>query len=240
MLGRRRAWLTVAALVIAALVVASAYISATASTAISPSCKSLSIDSKNYPLTENGFSYMCGLQSASDGRLRISLNDYRFADGSAIQWQCSGPALNGTASCSNSGVYLLVNATVENLGSEDAPVGPDFQVLLNESDGQTISNGEFGADAAFPGQVPGASVPSASGGTYLPPGSRADYWFIFYVPGVTLAESQGLVLRYLVWREWSYGGTWSNGGFVCPCESLQVQLIILNLKAPSAANTQLV
>jgi hypothetical protein len=219
-----------AAFVIAAFIVALAYMSATTSTILSPSCKALSIDSKNYPLTENGFSYACGLQSTSDGRLRISLNNYHFADGNAIQWQCSGAVLNGSASCSSSGIYMLVNATIENVGSGDAPIGPDFRVLLNESDGHTVGNGEFGANAVFPGQVPDTSVTSVSGGTYLPPGGTANYWFIFYIPGVTLAGTQSLTLRYLVWPEWSYGGTWSNGGFSCPCESPQVQLVVLNLK----------
>jgi len=135
----------------------------------SPSCRALSLGWSDIPRQQGGFTYMCGLGSVSDGRIDLTLNNYRFADGSTIEWQCSG-ALNGSSGCSSSGVYLLANVTLTNIGEGDAPIGPDLYVNVSDTGSPSlhIGNGEYGADAIFPGQYPNRSIPAVSGGTYLP------------------------------------------------------------------------
>jgi hypothetical protein len=195
---------------------------------LSPSCDSLSITPNNYPFTEKSFGYVCGRQSASDGRLSITLNGYRFADGSSIDWQCPASFHNGSStSCSISGFFLLVNATIQNVGSGNASVGPTFQVSLSNAAGAPVKNGELGANASFSGH-PDASIPSESGSVYLPPGAVVSYWLIFNLPGVNQSDTPNLGLQYLVLRELSYGGAWDGGGaFACgACEKPDVQLIV--------------
>jgi len=195
----------------------------------SASCTSLGIDSTTIPNPDPGFNYVCGQTSVSDGRLSITLNNYHFADGGSIGWVCSEAVANGSSGCSSSGVYLLVNATIRNVGNGNASVGPDLYFRLNNTMGPAIGNGEYGANAEFPGQHPNASVPAEGGGTYLPSGGGATYWFIFYVPNVALKDTANLKLWYLSLPEWQYGGTWEgNGGFGCPCVDTHVQLVVLD------------
>jgi hypothetical protein len=227
----RRTWIFIVLLVIVSLVIASTAFLVSNSSPFSASCVSLGIDSTTVPNPNPGFTYVCGQTSVSDGRLSITLNNYHFANGGSIDWACSGATsvINGSSGCSSPGVYLLVNATIRNVGNGNASVGADFYFHLNNSMGSAIGNGEYGANAVFPGQRPNASVPAQNGGTYLPPGGGATYWFIFYVSNVALKDTPNLRLWYLSWPEWEYGGTWEgNGGFRCPCVDTHVQLVVLD------------
>jgi hypothetical protein len=227
MVARRTLLATAAAMVAVILGVA---VAATASPqqSLSPSCDALSVTPKNYPFAESSFAYVCGQQSVSDGRLSVTLNGYRFADGSSIDWQCPAGSHNGSSSsCPVSGFFLLVNATIQNVGSGNASVGPSFQVWMSDTAGSPVENGELGANASFPGQHPSSSIPSVDGGVYLPPGAKASYWLIFNLPGVSQRDTPDLTLKYLVLRELSYGGEWEGGSFACgPCETPDVQLIV--------------
>jgi hypothetical protein len=230
----RRALVFIVVIVIVALVVAATAFLVSSPNQFSTSCTSLGIGSATYHNPEPGFEYVCGRTSVSDGRLLITLNNYRFAGGSSIDWVCSGAVINGSTECSSSDVYLLVNATIKNVGEGNASIGADFYVSLNNSVGQSVGNGEYGTNAVFPGQYPNASVPAQNGGTYLPPGGRVTYWFIFYVPNTGLKDTQNLRLQYLDWTEIGYGGTWmENGGFRCPCQDTHVHLVVLG-RLPSA------
>ncbi len=207
------------------------------SSSLSPSCDSLSLTRKNFPTRETSFQFVCGRQSVSDGRLSITLNGYRFAEGKSVDWQCPAGIHNGSStSCTISDFLLLVNATIENVGGGNTSIGLGFGVSMSNTEGPLVGNGgEFGADALFPGQHPSASMPSQNGGVYLPPGAKVSYWLIFTLPpSVNQSNSHNLSLQYLVYREVSYGGNWKGGGgFACgPCEKPNVDLILVG--TPSA------
>jgi hypothetical protein len=228
----RRKWIFVILVVIVTLVVAATAFLVSNPNPFSMSCVSLGIDSATFPNPNQGFTYVCGRASVSDGRVSITLNNYHFADGASIDWVCSGAVINGSSGCSSSGVYLMVNATIRNVGGGNASVGADFYFHLNNSMGSAIENGEYGANAVFPGQRPNASVPAQSGGTYLPPGGVVTYWFIFYLPNIALKDTPNLKLWYLSWPEWEYGGAWEgSGGFRCPCMDTHVGLVVLGTAA---------
>ncbi|MDA4117042.1 MAG: hypothetical protein OK455_01710 [Thaumarchaeota archaeon] len=80
---------------------------------LSPSCNSLGVNSGKLPIAGPGLEYVCGRSPVSDGRLSITLNNYHFADGAGIQWK------HGSGGRS---VYLLVNATIENVGGARVPI----------------------------------------------------------------------------------------------------------------------
>jgi hypothetical protein len=198
---------------------------------LSPSCDSLSLTRKNFPTLETSFQFVCGRQSVSDGRLSITVNGYRFADGKSVDWQCPPGIQNGSStSCTISEFLLLVNATIKNVGGGNTSVGPSFGVSMSSTTGPPVGNGaELGANALFPGQRPGSSIPSQNGGVYLPPGASASYWLIFLPPSVNQSSARNLSLQYLAFREVHYGGIWQGGGgFACgPCETPNVELIVV-------------
>lgn len=200
----------------------------------SPSCGALSVGWNDLARQQSGFTYLCGLGSVSDGRLAMTLNNYHFADGSTIKWQCSGAALNGSSPCSSSGIYLLANATFTNIGQGDTAIGPILYARVdnnNTTPAQHAGNGEYGADAIFPGQYPDRSVPAVSGGVYLPPKASATYWFLFYLPNVSIKDIPNWKLYTLSLVNPEYGGTWDGGGgFSCvpvPCQDPMTELIVL-------------
>lgn len=211
---------------VAGLVVALGVITLSSPSSLSASCDSLSVRPTNYRGQQPGFSYVCGQSSVSDGRLLITLNNYRFSEGSLIDWQCSSTHLNASSGCSTSGVFVLANVTIANVGGMGASVGPSFNVVMTDGNEQ-VGNGELGADATFPGQFPSSSMPSRSGGTYIPPGGRETYWLLFNFPTLAPGDIQNLRLRYLVLAEQDYGGTWDGSGFICPCQDVHTQLILL-------------
>jgi hypothetical protein len=227
----RRTLLPVATASAAVVVVAAVFAASMASSpaSLSPSCDSLAVTPKNSPFTGGSSEYVCGRQSVSDGRLSITLNGYRIADGKSIDWQCPADIHNGSShSCSISDFLLLVNATIQNVGSGNTSIGLSFWVWLSNSAGAPVENGEFGANALFPGQHPNASIPSQNGGLYLPPGAKASYWLIFVLPGVNQSNAHDLSLQYLMMWEQHYGGKYEGGGaFACgPCERLDVHLTV--------------
>src|SRR2546423_1144137 len=100
----------------------------------SPTCDALSVNPKNSPFTYSSFQYVCGRQSVSDGRLSITLNGYRFADGKSIDWQCPAGIHNGSStSCTISDFLLLVNTTIENVGGGNTSVGSHFWVSMSNA-----------------------------------------------------------------------------------------------------------
>jgi hypothetical protein len=195
----------------------------------SPSCASLSVSWNGLARQQGGYSYLCGLGSVSDGRLAITLNNYRFVDGSTIDWRCPGTSLNGS-SCLSSGVYLIANVTVDNVGKGNTSMGPSLYFDANNSAGQSIANGEYGADAVFPGLSPNASIPAVGGGVHLPPGASVTYWYIFYAPKVAVSDVHDLTLHWLSYAEVEYGGTWNGYGNSCvpvPCQDPMTELIVV-------------
>ena len=111
------------------------------SSSLSPSCDSLSVNRKTFPTMETSFQFVCGRQSVSDGRLSITLNGYRFADGKSVDWQCSAGIHNGSStSCTISDFLLLVNATIENIGGGNTSVGPNFWVSMSNAAGAPVGS----------------------------------------------------------------------------------------------------
>jgi hypothetical protein len=229
-------WALVAAVMIgASLISAVAYTTQYVSPYPSPSCATLQVTRHSLP---SGLStYLCGTKGVSDGKLSMTLNNYRFVDGRTLNWVCYGSA-NGT-SCSSSGVYLLANATFTNVGQGNTSIGPDLFVnVTNAYTGTDLSNGELGANVTFPGQYPNSSLPASPGGAFLPPGKTITYWFIFVLPSANLKDIPDLRLNFVSFAESVYGGVWEGGGqFRCPCGNPEVDLIIAT--SPSTPNTTL-
>ena len=189
----------------------------------SPSCAALKITRNSLASSNLIKTYVCGSSEVSDGNLKMTLNDYLFSVGSAIDWVCPGGynANHSSPSCSSSGVYLLANITITNIGGGNASIGPDLQV--NATDGyRPASNSEYGANAVFPGQYPNSSIPAQGGGVFLPPGSSRTYWYIFYMPQVPASDIPNLKLNLISVNDQLYGGDWEGGGsFRCIPKSCQ-------------------
>lgn len=177
--------------------------------------------------TENGFSYVCGNGSASDGRLIIVVHNHHFAQARNIPFQ--PPSSVGPAD-----VFLLINVSISNVGGGNTSVGGAFFVQVTDGSPQSIGNGEYIDNVSFPNEYPNYSMPENSGGLYLPPGAKADLWLLFYLPiqgtenNQTTISLSNLQLQYLLFNELGYGGYYNdNGSFGCgPCETLKVKFII--------------
>src|SRR5207302_2866927 len=118
-MAERWEFLTVAMASAVIVMVAFSTVASTAGppSSLSPSCDSLSLTRKTFPMMDTSFQFVCGRQSVSDGRLLITVNGYRFADGKSVDWQCPPGVHNGSStSCTISDFLLLVNATIENVG----------------------------------------------------------------------------------------------------------------------------
>jgi len=201
----------------------------------SPSCQALGIG-WNSVSHQSGLTYICGSGSVSDRRLNMTLNSYRFVNGDMITWPCIGSGLNGTktgpTTCSlGDGVYMLANITFTNVGGGNTSLGADL--YTNVTNGlQFVGNGEYGIDARFPGQYPNQSVPAVNGGAFLPPGSSATYWFVFYLPNTSVKDIPNLTLNTVSNVDWEYGGDWEGGGgFSCipvACLNPMTDLIVVS------------
>ena len=222
--------LVMASVVLGALLVGSVLLYSTQgeSPYLSASCAALHVTRNSIPTGSTITSYTCGRGTASDGRLRITVNNYTVEDGRTIQWLCPAGynAYNGT-SCSSSGVYLLANVTVANVGTGNSSVGPDLYV--NASDGALPEvTSEYGANAYFPGEHPNGTVP-ITGGAFLPPGTARTYWFVFYMAGAAAKDIPSIKLHLVVLPENEYGGDWEGGGsFRCipvGCDQTMTDLI---------------
>ncbi len=196
----------------------------------SASCAALSITWNDIPRQQSGFGYVCGSGGVSDGRLTMTLNNYHFADGHTINWVCPSTSLNGSSPCTSSGVYLLANVTVKNIGQGNTSIGPTLYASVNSSTSQPIGNGEYAANATFAQLNPNESIPAVNGGVFLPPGAKVTYWFIFYIPNVVMSDVPNLKLFWLSLVELEYGGTWDGGSFSCvpvQCQNPMTELVVL-------------
>jgi hypothetical protein len=167
----------------------------------SSSCAALKITRNSVAGSNEINTYVCGSGTVADPDLRMTLNNYYFVDGRSIQGLTSG-------------VYLLANITIANIGTGNTSIGPTLYV--NASDGSTpTGNSEEGVDVTFPNTYPNASVP-AQGGAFLPPGAARTYWYIFYMPGATVTDIPHMTLSLVSMFELQYGGDWEGGGsFKC-------------------------
>jgi hypothetical protein len=186
------------------------------------SCRSIVSSSFSYAFPDK--TYVCGQSSASDGRLKITVHNYHFANGSQIDF-IFPPSNFANKSYSQSGLFLLVNSTVQNVGDGNTSIGPFYVVISNG--GSEIGNSEYMANAKFPNEFPNQTIPSTNGGLYLPPGSKADLWLIFYVPTSNVNSISNLKLQYLLFQETIYGGAYRGGGaYDCPCGNPNIEFII--------------
>jgi len=182
---------------------------------------------------ESGFTPTCGIGQASDGRLRITVHNYHFAQARDIQFRF---APNQQPVMSDE-VFMLVNVTIENIGEGNTSVGAGWgAAVLNDTsyvDGVT----NFIVNASFPSTYPNQTIPDyvRGGGMYLPPGSKADFWIFFYVPfsrvvSSNMVEASGFRLQLVTYTEFSYGGTYiGNGGFNCQkvaCQETDTEFVI--------------
>jgi hypothetical protein len=182
-----------------------------------------------------------GVGSASDGRLKITLNNYHFDVGSDILFQGGGGASvdkNTSVSTATTGyaygydadygLYVLLNMTFQNVGSGPAPIGAGWVAIGNST--SSLGNGEYFANATFPGEFPNASLAShiAWGGQNLPAGSSLTVWLIFGINGVSLKQAtSSLVLQNYTYYEQEYGGVYEgSGAYRCPCQTPMVEFVI--------------
>ena len=199
----------VAIVLIAALTTGSEY--------VSPSCSALGVTFSDLPASGPGVQYSCGRGTVSDGRLSITLNNYHFAEGASIE------------GVGGQGVYLLVNATVENLGDGGAHMWNYFSVTLTNGTAPAADFSARNPSAVFPGQFPNTSAPASP--AELPPHSSATYWFLFgSESAVSLNGTRNVKLKQMVWHEYDYGEVMSEyGQWECgQCTDLQTRVLVLD------------
>jgi len=182
---------------------------------------------------EKGFATACGIDQASDGRLKITVHSYHFAQASDIQFRFAAnqqPVLPDE-------VFILVNVTVENIGGGNTTVGAGWEATVLNGASYVDGVTNFIVNASFPSTYPNQTIPDyeRGGGIYLPPGSRADFWIFFYVPfsrvvSSNIAEATSFRLQLVTYKEFSYGGTYiENGGFNCQkvaCQDTNTEFVI--------------
>ena len=180
---------------------------------------------------ENGFTPVCGINDASDGRLRITFNNYHIAQAKDIQFQFSP---NEQPPLPNE-VFLLLNVTVDNLGGGNTSIGGGWQVVLLNGTSSLPESSNFIANATFPGTFPNQTIPDRNGGLYLSPGSNVSLWVFIYIPlgnsvSSNINKTSDFRLQFLMYRELTYGGTYEgDGSFGClkvACTNPDVQFII--------------
>jgi len=174
-----------------------------------------SLLSSDPQVSEAGYSAVCGISQASDGRLSIAVHNYHFDQAKNIQFHFSSnqqPPLPDE-------VFLLVNVSVTNIGGGNASIGGTM----------------FIANASFTATYPNQTIPDINGGLYLPPGSKTDFWIFFYVrfqpvASSDLAAASGFKVEFVTFNENSYGGNYlGQGAYDCKetaCQRPDVELII--------------
>jgi len=192
-----------------------------------------SIVSKGLSYLTSGYTYVCGIGSALDGRLNITVHNYRFDQAKNIGFE---PNPYEQLPLPDT-VILLVNVTVENIGGGNATMGAGFQAaVLNGTSyagaTQTIAN------VSLPNLSPNQAIPDylgRCGCIYLPPEGRANLWLLFYISFTSLtnssiAQASAFKLQFLTYWEHGYGGSYLGyGAFSCrttPCQDLRVEFII--------------
>jgi len=225
MAGFRLGWKVVAALAIAVvIIVAVAY-------EVYPRQQQCS------RIVEQGYTDFCGSVSASDGKtLKITIDGYTFAQTKYLNFT-SEPGYQLPEAYD---VFLVVNVTVQNVGTGNTSMGP-LWMTLSKGSGYVNNNTEFYANATIPrGVFPNMTAPDVNGDIYLPPGSTVRYWAWFYVPFSNLNQSgnidltRNISLQTMTYPESSYGGDYEgHGGFSClpnPCQNPDV-LFVINASA---------
>jgi hypothetical protein len=161
-----------------------------------------------------GYDTVVGNNTASDGRLIITLNNYAFANASDLyRYTKSDAFLVGD-------IYMLLNMTVSNVGGDNTSILASFFIIYSYQ-GTMESNGIYAAGVTFSGLNPNQTYPSTDGGLYLPPGKTARFWIISNV------ESSHIKLLKLIYLEHIYGGNYlGNGQYSGGVESLSVEFII--------------
>lgn len=153
-----------------------------------------------------GYQIVAGNNSATDGRLEITLNNYYFENG-----------------------FAYVNATFQNVGNGDAFYQPAVLEIANGLN--TYSNGELFLNETFSNEFPNMTVPDYThyGGFNLAPGSSSTYCVVFsfqFVPN--MGNGSGYAVKQFMAFERGYGGTYEGqNAYACPCENTMVEFIIL-------------
>lgn len=228
MLPTKRGRILLVAIVIVAISVAALLVYDFSSSGLSPSCAS-AVGTMTY-VTSPGYSYACGPNSASDGRLDISVHNYHFDQAKNIQFQYSS---NEQPLLPNE-VLLLVNVSIANIGGGNVSIGGGWYAWILNGTAQ-VTNTNLIVNATFPGTYPNQTIPDANGGLYLAPGKKADLWIFFYVrfQNVTsnnIVQAYGFKLKIVTFNENSYGGTYLGGGsYDCrrvACQRPDVEFIV--------------
>ena len=182
---------------------------------------------------QTGFTPVCGVDEASDGRLDIAVHNFHFAQAKDIQFHF---APNQQSPLPDE-VFMVVNVTVENVGGGNTTVGAGWEAEILNSTSYVEGVTNFIANATFHNTYPNQTIPNYAqwAGLYLPPGSHSDFWIFFYVPFPTvdssnIVETSNFRLQFLVYRELSYGGTYlGNGSMNCrtiACQTPDVEFIV--------------
>ena len=182
---------------------------------------------------QGGFTYVCGNDSVSDGRLAITIHSYKFLAAKDIQFHFA-PNENPVEPDE---VFLLVNVTVRNIGGGNASIGPSFNVaVLNGT--SYVDATQFIANASFPNSYPNEVIPDVEyhcGCLYIPPGANTSLWLFFTIPFIpaspnNINKTSNLAVQLLAYREFSYGGTYDGyGSFSCqkiPCLTTNTEFLI--------------
>jgi len=192
---------------------------------LSPECQSL-VASGLKLQPESGFTYICGNMTASDGRLSVTVHNYRFAQAQNISFENSP----NEPKPAPQDIFAIVNTTVVNVGNGNFTLGGGFLVQVAGNSFPPVQNTDFSINATFPGEYPNRTLPNISGGVYMPPGARVDFRALFFVPNATSTIMPSLSLQYFGYRELRYGGNYiGGGGFSCisgTCQTTLTELII--------------
>lgn len=118
-------------------------------------------------------------------------------------------------------------------------MGAGFQAAVLNNTSSYVDATQFIVNASFPNTFPNESIPNyeqAENIVYLPPGSKADLWLLFYIsffPSASgnINQTSNFKLQVLTYNDIHYGGTYMGpaGGFGClkvACERLDNEFII--------------
>lgn len=219
-------WKTLLAIVISAIIITASLVAIQNNASkLSPVCQSL-VASGFKLQPESGFTYICGNMTASDGRLSIIVHKYRFAQAQNISFENSP----NEPKPAPQDVFAIVNTTVVNVGPGNFTLGGGFLAQIAGNTFPPVQNTDFSINATFPGTYPNQTLPNINGGIYMPPGRRADFWLLFFVPNATSTIMPSLSLQYFGYRELRYGGNYiGGGGFSCiagTCQTTLTEFII--------------
>lgn len=222
----------VVALVVIASIAIAMIIGSMNSNHVSSTSTQRSIASGVVPI--EGYDFVGGNGTASDGRVSITVNGYRIVNASTIAWVnepcCPSPSVRAS--------LLMVDATIKNIGSGNTSVSPFFSYWENKTTGQ-ITYADIGPhNASFPaGDSPNMTFPTYLSGSVAPalgPKQSLRMWLFFqiYLPGpqqpTVKAMNSTLKFVGLMYLEHEYGGDiLQNRVLSChpnPCQQLSTEL----------------